>query len=128
VAGATTYGLSILLPNGSNKYVALFTSKPGPGGGGTEVAETGYARVAISSWVEVAEGDDIYRGNAAAVEFPGFTLPAALSIEAAGVYDAAVAGNLLAWLPVIPIEGGVANTDVIRFQAEKLKFYARAES
>lgn len=126
MAGATAYAMSLILPNGSNRYVALFTSKPGPSGGGTEVVETGYARVAIDAWVEVADGGDIGRANTAAVEFAGFALPASLSIEAAGVYDAAVAGNLLAWVSVDPIEGGLLVTDTVRFAATDLVFYARA--
>lgn len=124
VAGATTYGLSLLLPNGVSRYVGLFTAHPGPAGGGTEVAVTGYARVAISAWSETIDGEARGRANTAAIEFAAFAF-ANLAIEAVGIWDAAAAGNLIAWVPITPIEDGLTVSDQLRFVAGDLVIWAR---
>lgn len=126
MAGATTYALSLLLPNGVNRYVGLFSAAPGPTGGGTELTASGYGRVAVNAWTEVTEGDDVGRANSNAIEFAGFALASSVSIEAAGIFTASNGGSLIAWLPVTPIEGGLLDTDVVRFGATDLAIFARA--
>lgn len=126
MAGATTYGLSLLLPNGTNRYIGLFSSVPGPSGGGTELTAAGYARVACNAWTEITEGDDIGRANSNAIEFTGFALDSSVAIEAAGIFSASNGGSLIAWVPVTPIEGGLLDTDVVRFGATDLAIFARA--
>ncbi len=126
MAGATSYALTQLLPQGTDVYVALFTAPPGPLGGGTEVSASGYARVAVQDWTNGSNGDDATRENTNAIEFPAFELGSDKSIEAVGVYDAAVAGNLIIWAPLVTLDGGISPSDQLRFVAGDLIFFARA--
>lgn len=80
-------------------YVALFTTAPtaDDGTGGIEVSGGGYARVATSaaSW-QAATAPPPLIANSAGLAFPAEG-SAWGTIVAAGLYDAASGGNLLAW-------------------------------
>jgi hypothetical protein len=76
-------------------YVALFTTAPTDAGGGTEVSGGGYARQAVS-FGAVSGGSPSQIANSAAVSFPVATASWG-TVVAFGLYDAATAGNLLAW-------------------------------
>ncbi|MGW8178496.1 MAG: phage tail fiber protein [bacterium] len=80
-------------------YVALFTTTPDDGGGGTEVSTTGtgYARVAVTNnstnWPAAAGG---IKSNGTTVTFPTAT-DSWGNIQWVAIYDAATAGNMLLW-------------------------------
>lgn len=77
---------------GTSIYVALFTVAPGRDGtGGTEVSGGSYAREQITSWDAPSDG---VTQNTSLQEYPVATADWG-EIVAAGVYDAATAGNLL---------------------------------
>lgn len=73
-------------------YVALYTAAPSDAGGGTEVSGGGYARVAVT-FGAAASGSI---SNSAIVDF-GTTTGAWGTVTHFGIFDAATAGNLLAW-------------------------------
>ena len=85
------------VPNGSDSYVALFTTLPNRAGvGGVEATGSGYARVAHNAWVNGVVADFIARRrNVGQVTFPALTDD--LTVIGWGIYDAAVAGNLRAF-------------------------------
>lgn len=98
MAGFSDYGIQAmlgeLLPNGTDVYVALLTTLPTAydGTGLVECSGSGYARKAHQAWVTSVRT----RYNNGAIEF------AALSgslddVLGWAIYDAAVAGNLLAY-------------------------------
>lgn len=76
-------------------YVALFTAAPNDAGGGTEANYTSYARVstAAGDWNAASAGTV---DNANEIAFPQAT-GGSNTITHFGLYDAATAGNLLAW-------------------------------
>ena len=80
-------------------YVALFTSTPDDGGGGTEVSTsgTGYARVAVTNnstnWPAATGG---IKSNGTTITFPTAT-DSWGQVSYVAVYDAATAGNMLLW-------------------------------
>jgi hypothetical protein len=76
-------------------YVALFTAAPTDAGGGTEVSGGGYARQAVT-FGAVSGGSPSQIANSAAINFPVATASWG-TVVAFGLYDAATAGNLLAW-------------------------------
>ncbi|HEX7124961.1 MAG TPA: hypothetical protein VF406_04190 [Thermodesulfobacteriota bacterium] len=83
-------------------YIALFTAAPTDAGGGTEVSTgvwTNYARVAVTNNATnfpAASGGA--KSNGTLIDFGTAAISgAAPTVVAIGVYDAAVAGNLLAW-------------------------------
>lgn len=85
-------------------YVALFTAVGTDAGTGfTEVSGAGYARVATSaaSWNAASGSAPASTTNAALIQFPqataDWTNAGANPVIAFGIYDAASAGNLLAW-------------------------------
>lgn len=112
VPGVTTYSLGLLLPDGEDRFVALFTTPPAPdASGAVEVSAVGYARKAHDAWTTSDEVDGSFvRSNNGAIEFDAFVLPVTAGrIEAIGVYDALTLGNLLLWARcdmVEDIEGG----------------------
>jgi hypothetical protein len=76
-------------------YVALFTSAPNVGGGGTEVSGGAYARAAItnnSTNFPAAVGG--VKSNAAAVVFAQATAPWG-TVTHAAMFDALTGGNML---------------------------------
>ena len=88
--------LATVLPNGTPRYVGLFSSMPGADGvGGTELSGSGYARVSHSTWTTAVTGHVVRRMNVGAIQFPEFT--GDLSARGFGIWDAATAGNLQAF-------------------------------
>lgn len=77
----------------STHYLALFTAAPGETGGGTEVSTTGtaYARQSVAF---TTTGNTT--SNTAAVEYPTATASFG-TVTHVGVFDAATAGNLMAY-------------------------------
>jgi hypothetical protein len=74
-------------------YIALYTVAPTDAGGGTEVSGGSYARVEVTSWDASSGGAT---ANTGVVTFTTATDDWG-TIVAYGIYDAASAGNLLAW-------------------------------
>lgn len=102
--------LSTLLPNGTDRWVALLTELPDDtGAGGTEAVDDGndYARVAWDAWVD-DPGATYYRMNDGSIPF--VVLADSLSgVVGWAIYDAVTAGNLLAFGEILDI-GGTAVT------------------
>jgi hypothetical protein len=73
-------------------YVGLYTVAPTDAGGGTEVSGGSYARQAVTLAAASAGATQ----NSADITFPTATADWG-TIVAAGLFDAASAGNLLAW-------------------------------
>ena len=77
-------------------YVALFTTQPSGGTGGTEADYTGYARVAMTvgttDFTAVSTTGEVK--NAIVVNFPTNT-GTAQTVVGYGLFDASTAGNLL---------------------------------
>jgi hypothetical protein len=76
-------------------YVGLFTAAPTDAGGGTEVSGGAYARQAVT-FGAVSGGSPSQISNSSAVTFPVATASWG-TVVAFGLFDAATAGNLLAW-------------------------------
>ena len=97
----------------TNAYITLFmTTPPSDAGGGTEMTYTGatpFARVTIGvgNFDRVATGGTIT--NTAVITFPTNDGTARSAI-AVGIYDAAVAGNLLYWQVITPVPVGNGET------------------
>lgn len=89
-------------------YVALYSAAPSDGGGGTELAGNGYARVAVTAslaaWAgtqsagstTASSGTSGTTSNNAAVTFPTATGAWATATHF-GILDASTAGNLWIW-------------------------------
>lgn len=91
VFGASSYSAPATL------YVALFTVAPNDTGGGTEVSGGSYARVAVTNnATNFPSASGGAKSNGAAITFPTATASWG-TVVAMGIYDAASAGNLLAW-------------------------------
>lgn len=102
--GLSNYGAQLamdaVLPDAAAYHVALFTTLPDEGGaGGVECAGGSYARVAHAAWEDFAHGGDGFvKANNGAITFPVFTAP--FAIVGWGIFDAGVAGNLIAFGPL----------------------------
>lgn len=114
-------------------YVALLTAAPSDTGGGTEVSGNAYARVAVTSslanWAgtqsagstTASSGTSGTTSNNAAVTFPTPT-PAGWGIVThAAIYDAATAGNLIAW-GALTASKTINADDAVSFPAGTLQF------
>jgi hypothetical protein len=75
-------------------FVALFTNPPTVDGGGTEVAGGAYRRLPIT--FNPASGIPPFAENAAEIDWPVATEDWGI-LSAAAIFDAAVAGNFLAY-------------------------------
>lgn len=109
-SGLTDYAkgeaLSALLPNGTDVYVGLFFTVPtaDDGTGGVEASGSGYSRTAWQFWTDDSSGDVVYRVNNGAVDL--FECTADLDdVNGWGIWDAAAAGNLLAFGPILDVSG-----------------------
>lgn len=130
MAGLTDYGeaaaLAAILPNGTNRYIALFTTSPDADGtGGTEATGYSYARKAHSAWTNEVVDGVTYRKNDGAIEFTALT-GSISGVVAYGIYDASTSGNLLAFGPIKDSGGeevtkNFVNTDQPRFLDQELK-------
>ncbi len=105
-------------------YLALFTAPPTDAGGGTEVTGGSYARKQLNTppstnpyFGTAASGGQIT--NTAVISMPTPTA-AWGTIVAVGLYDAASAGNLLAWA-TIPAQQINAN-DTVDFPVGSIVF------
>jgi hypothetical protein len=110
-------------------YLGLFTAAPDDAGGGTEVAGNGYARRPFGT-ASVAGTAPTEATNADLIEFAAATA-AWGAITHAGLFDAATAGNLLLWFPLVdpddfvtPLSKTVSKGDVFRIAAGQLKVRA----
>lgn len=76
-------------------YIGLFTAAPGETGGGTEVSGNAYVRKAVTCSVtgNVAS-------NSATVEWPTATGTGWGTLTHLAIFDAASAGNMLAYAPL----------------------------
>lgn len=92
-------------------YVGLFTVAPGEAGGGTEVSGNAYAREAAT--FTVSGTAPTTASNDAAIEFPEATGSWG-TIVAAGIFDAATSGNLIAFAD-LSTSKAIDTGDVLRF-------------
>ncbi|MCA3717451.1 MAG: hypothetical protein IM674_04275 [Brevundimonas sp.] len=105
------------MPAAVSPRIALFTVAPNEAGtGGTEVSGAGYARVAAT--FGSPSGATI--SNTAAVDY-GTAGAAWGTVVAAGIYDAATAGNLLAVQNLVTPRV-IANADPVSFPIGSLTF------
>lgn len=86
-----------VLPNGTPRYIGLFTSMPSRAGvGGTEASGSGYARVMHQSWRDVIVGGfAARRANSGAIRFAALTDD--LDVIGWGAWDASSGGTLRAF-------------------------------
>jgi hypothetical protein len=119
--------LAAVLPNGTNRYVALLTAIPTAkdGTGMVEATGSGYARKAHSAWLDTTDGDAVYRVNDGAITFAALSADLD-AIVGWAIYDASTSGNLLAYGPLLDV-GGVevevdfASGDEPRFVDQQLR-------
>lgn len=104
------------MPVVSTLRVGLFTVAPTDAGGGTEVTGGGYARQAVTFGAPVQVGEDAVITNTSAPVFTRTGTP--VSVVAVGYFDAATAGNLLAW-QTVPA-AGLGDGEEIRLTAGQL--------
>lgn len=104
--------LATLLPQGTDRYVALYDGDPTDGG--TELTLTGYSRVAHQDWLTTDNGTNSTRENVGEITFGTFTEAGTATYW--GILDAAAAGTLLRSGPlkksggvVSPVEIGVGD-------------------
>ena len=76
-------------------HVGLLTAAPSDSAAGTEVTGGGYARQAVTFGAPSQVGEDAVISNTGTLTFT--RTGAAVNAVAVGVYDAATAGNLIAW-------------------------------
>lgn len=102
-------------------YVGLLTAAPGEAGGGTEVAGSGYARVAMANssaqW-SASVGGNGTTSNVNAVAFPTPAAGWGLVTHFA-VYDALAAGNML-WQAALTTSKTINSGDLVTFPAATL--------
>lgn len=100
-------------------YVALFTAAPTDAGSGTEVTGGSYARAAVTNnatnFPAAAAGA---KSNGTEITFAAATANWG-TIVAFGVFDAASAGNLLAWAD-LAVNKTVNNGDTAKFAVNDL--------
>lgn len=111
----------------SGRYLALFTAAPSETGGGTEVSGGAYARQAAAFTVNTAfEIDPVGNPgvlvtaalNTAIIEFP--TASAAWgTITHIGIFDAATAGNMLAYA-ALETPRAITSGDIFRVPVNDL--------
>lgn len=110
MSGLTDYGeqqaLIGILPNGTNRYVGYFTTLPtaDDGTGGVEATGSGYARKVHAAWLNTAAAPITYRVNNGAIEFTALTADLE-DIVGWGIWDAAAAGNMIAFGPLLDSGG-----------------------
>ena len=86
------------LPVVSTLRVGLFTAAPTDAGGGTEVTGGGYTRQTVAFGAPSQAGEDATITTTGVVTFTRTGTP--VNAVAVGFFDAATAGNLLAWQPI----------------------------
>lgn len=125
MAGLTNYGENLVLTwtfttssatRPTSWYVALYTVAPGEAGGGTELSGSGYSRQ--SATFTVSGTAPTTASNSAAVEFPEATGSWG-TIVAAGIFDAASSGNLIAFANLTTSKT-IDTGDVLRFNTGEI--------
>jgi len=96
-------------------YIALFTSNPAEDASGTEVSTSGTAYARQSATFTVSGNEAT---NSAAIEFPTATASYG-TVTHIGVYDAASAGNLIAYA-ALTTSKAIDTGDVLRLPANDL--------
>lgn len=97
--------LAAALPSGTDSWVALLD------GSGTELAVSGYARVAHSAWTTVASVGYSERSNVGDIVFAAVS--EACTVRSVAVYDAEVAGNLLTSAPLLDVLDQLVQFDMV---------------
>lgn len=99
-------GLEVLLPNGVDRWVGLLAAAPDEiAGTYQEIDDADYQRTPHAAWVSADNGDGrLARRNSGAVVF-GNNLLAETTVSHWGIFDAEVAGNLIAAAPVLNGDG-----------------------
>ena len=117
--------LAAALPNGTDRYVGLFTGLPDATGvGGVEASGSNYARTIINSWSFEVLQQVVRRVNSSPVVFP--TLDGDLTVVGWGVWDDATGGDLRAFGRVRTVGGSpitfeLASGDTPRFLVGELQ-------
>ena len=96
-------------------YIALFTSNPAEDASGTEVSTSGTAYARQSATFTVSGNEAT---NSAAIEFPTATASYG-TVTHIGVYDAASAGNLIAYA-ALTTSKAIDTGDVLRINSAEL--------
>ncbi len=128
--GLTSYGetqaLNVNLPNGTSRYIALFTSMSDADGTSiVEASGSSYARKLCTAWVNETVNGVTYRKNNGAIEFAA--LSGSISgVVGWGIYDALTSGNLIAAGYVRDVSGvavtkNFVSTNQPRFLDQELK-------
>lgn len=97
-------------------YAAAMTAAPGETGGGTEVTGGGYARQAVTFGAPTQVGGAATCASTAAVTFN--RTGTAVTVLAVGYFDAATAGNLLAYSAIT--SSALGDGEVLNFPAGQL--------
>lgn len=121
-----TLALSAVLPNATNRYIALLTTLPSDNTptGLVEATGSSYARVAHSSWVDATSGNDRLRKNSGTITFP--VLTGALSgVVGWAAFSASSGGTCYAYGPLVnssdvPITKNFILGDQPRFSDQEL--------
>ena len=96
-------------------YIALFTSNPAEDASGTEVSTSGTAYARQSATFTVSGNEAT---NSAAIEFPTATASYG-TVTHVGVFDAASAGNLIAYA-ALSTSKAIDTGDVLRINSAEL--------
>jgi hypothetical protein len=96
-------------------YIALFTSNPAEDASGTEVSTSGTAYARQSATFTVSGNEAT---NSAAIEFPTATASYG-TVTHIGVFDAASAGNLIAYA-ALTTSKAIDTGDVLRINSAEL--------
>ena len=96
------------LTSPTTTYLALYTATPTDAGAGTQVTGAGYARKAIT--FGAPSGGAIANTSAVSFTAAGGNYG---NVVAVGIFDAATAGNLLAWDEIT--SATVNDTDTLNF-------------
>jgi hypothetical protein len=95
-----------VLPNGTNKFIALLTTLPTArdGTGLVEASGSGYARKAHQAWTNSTVANNTVRANNGAITFAALTgdLP---GIVGWAIYDLIAGTNLIAFGPLVDAAG-----------------------
>jgi len=121
-------GSTLVLPNGTDKFVALLTALPTArdGTGLVEASAGGIARIAHQDWVNVTLLNDTIRKNSGSIDFvvlSGTDLP---GIVGWAIYSAITVGDLIAFGPLVnslnlPITRNFLIGDQPRFTDQELE-------
>ena len=97
-------------------YVALYTSAPNDGGGGTELSGDGYSRQSVTWAAAATPGGTTSNSNA-----PSFTASGGSwgTITHLGIHDASSSGNLL-WHGALTASKVIADGDSLDFAAGRI--------